>query len=335
MTENAAANTLARLGDVVRRCFPRRNGRGTEAKEDRNYQDIIQSLAGGGKVCFISSFPRSGNTWLRFLLSDIFLQRAGIATNTVLPVHPDKVIPDIYINLVAAREREIAPGLFVKTHESFDRLKKHIPAPALRQCKHVYIFRSPEDALVSFYRYHVREENLKDKVRRGKDYFCRTHVRDWMANAASYARAAQHGAEVFFVSYEGLLDHTGPVLSGILDWLGVDYQEAMVQRAVSHMKFDNLRMEAERARASRGEFSGRGGPGAGAAELEAATLARIRKEPAGVMDQANRLLSSQNEMFGNRRRVTPSACLAPKAPEPARTGPAYCSVQSPKPSAGA
>ena len=260
--------------------------------------------------------------------------RAGIATSTVLPVHPDKVIPDIYINLVAAREREIVPGLFVKTHESFDRPKSTFP-PRPCTIKHVYIFRSPEDALVSFYRYHLREENLKDKVRRGQDYFCRTHVRDWMANAASYARAAQHGAEVFFVSYEGLLDQTGPVLSGILDWLGVDYQEAMVQRAVSHMQFGNLRMEAERARASRGEFSGRGGPGAGAAELEAATLARIRKEAAGVMDQANRLLSSQNQMFGNRPRATPSACLAPKAPEPAQTGPAYCAVQCPKPSAGA
>ena len=110
MTENAAANTMARLGEVFSRCFLRRNAPETATQEERNYAEINQALAGGATVFFISSFPRSGNTWVRFLLSDIFLQRAGRATATVLPVHPDRLIPDIYCNLVSEVERGLTPG---------------------------------------------------------------------------------------------------------------------------------------------------------------------------------------------------------------------------------
>ncbi|MGA2555068.1 MAG: sulfotransferase domain-containing protein [Verrucomicrobiota bacterium] len=299
MTENTAANTLARLGDMVSRCFLRRNTLETATWEERNYAEVNRALAGGGKVFFISSFPRSGNTWVRFLLSDIFLQRAGRATGTVLPVHPDRVIPDIYCNLVSEVERGITPGVFVKTHEGFDRLKKRIPPAELRRCRHVYIIRSPEDALISFYRYHLREENLKHKVRQGMDSFCRARVRDWVANAASYARAAEDGAEVYFVSYEKLFDQTGPVLNGMLDWLGVEHQDGMVRRAVSNMQFDNMRREEERGKVNGNEVAARGGPGAGAAELEAGTLAAIHEAAAEVMTRVKWHLSRQNEASGN------------------------------------
>ena len=44
----------------------------------------------------IASYPRSGNTWLRVLVSDIILQFHNFKTGTGLPIHEDRVIPDIY-----------------------------------------------------------------------------------------------------------------------------------------------------------------------------------------------------------------------------------------------
>jgi len=306
MTENATTNTQVRLGDIVGRWFVRRHASETKTTEDQNYSDIIQSLAGGSRVIFINSFPRSGNTWVRYLLSDIFQQRAGMATYTALPVSPERLIPDVYINPVATCERELTPGLFVKTHETFDRLKRRIPAGELRRCRHIYIIRSPEDSLVSFYYYHMRNENLRDKVRRGKDAFCLDRARDWISNAQSYLQAAEEGADVHFVSYENLLDNTAPVLGRMLDWLEVDYRDSMVRRAVANMQFDNMRMEEERGRPKAGEFGGRGGPGAGAAELQAETLARIRQTSASVMSEVKRHLSRQEEALGRRPAAPPA-----------------------------
>jgi len=298
MTENAQTNTLGRLGNLIGRWVLRRTAPEMEDVEARNYRDVSQLLTDGSQVSFISSFPRSGNTWMRFLLSDVFLQRAGMATHTELPVPPEKVIPDIYIQPIAERERELAPGVFVKTHESFDRLMKHFPAAASRRCRHIYIYRSPEDALISFYRYHLRAGHLKEKVQDGKDAFCRERVREWNSNVVSYLRASQNGAEIFLVSYENLLGQTEPVLSGILEWLGVEHDDSMVQRAVSNMKFDKMVKEVDRGQPANGEFTGRGCPGAGAADLKPETVAAIRKEAGTVIAEMDRLLIRQNGKMG-------------------------------------
>ena len=64
------------------------------AIQAHNSAEIIRLLQGGWRLNFVSSFPRSGNTWIRYLLADVFLQRHGVATATELPVHPDRIVPD-------------------------------------------------------------------------------------------------------------------------------------------------------------------------------------------------------------------------------------------------
>src|SRR5208282_2910006 len=113
---------------------------------------------------FISSFPRSGNTWIRYLLADVFLQVHGVETVTELPVHPNKIVPDFYFHWIARRDVTIpTPGIFVKTHETFPQLQDRFGPALLRKgpgadaavalpppCKHICLYRSPEDALVSW-----------------------------------------------------------------------------------------------------------------------------------------------------------------------------------------
>ena len=98
---------------------------------------------------------------------------------------------------------------------------------------------------------------------------------------------------MYFVSYEKLFEQTGPVLNGMLDWLGVEHQDVMVRRAVTNMQFDNMRREEERGKVNGNKFPARGGPGAGAAELKAGTLAAIREAAAEVMSQVKWHLSRQ------------------------------------------
>src|SRR5580700_7135812 len=43
-----------------------------------NTREIVKLLDAGERITFVNSFPRSGNWWLRFLLSDVFQQNQGI-----------------------------------------------------------------------------------------------------------------------------------------------------------------------------------------------------------------------------------------------------------------
>ena len=76
------------------------------AIQAHNTAEMTRLLRGGQPLSFVSSFPRSGNTWMRFLLADVLLQNHGMATSTELPVHPDKIVPDFYCHWIARRDAE-------------------------------------------------------------------------------------------------------------------------------------------------------------------------------------------------------------------------------------
>ena len=129
-----------------------------------NGREITRLLSDGHPITFVSSFARSGNTWVRYLLSDVFLQNHGLETATELAVHPDEIIPDFYCEAIAKRNRAVpTPGLLVKTHDIFGQLQKQFGEGVAQEpggnCRHLYIYRTPEDSLVSFYHFLNSGEN--------------------------------------------------------------------------------------------------------------------------------------------------------------------------------
>ncbi len=75
--------------------------------EAHNMREIKNLLADEVPITFVTSYPRSGNTWMRYLLSDVFLQIHGIDTDTKLAVHPDEIIADFYCSRVAMRNKAV------------------------------------------------------------------------------------------------------------------------------------------------------------------------------------------------------------------------------------
>src|ERR1700722_924134 len=232
---------------------------------------INRWLDQGTKVVFVSSFPRSGNTWMRFLLADILLQMHGVETTTELPVDPDDLIPefrcDSIVNRLARCPQWAAepPMAFIKTHVSFSRLEeissRNIRQPSkgqsegsgpLRDWRVLYLYRSPEDALVSFYHLCLGDVSLRGRTAHGLDAFCQSAVARWVENISSHFRAADDGFPVYFVSYEQLLEKPAIVLGNALRWLGLPDDIQMVERAVSNMQFEKLQaMERQRNKTGR------------------------------------------------------------------------------------
>jgi hypothetical protein len=293
--------------------------------QSNNIAIINRLLNKGKKVVFLSSFPRSGNTWMRYLLTDILLQMHGVETTTDLPVHPDDLIPEFRCDSLLSRLARCpnwakeSPTAFVKTHFMFARLERMLwgngpqgfgvqtgdRAP-FRDFRILYFYRSPEDALVSFYHLSRRDNFARSRALHGIDDFCRKEVSCWMDNIASYFLAADNGYPVFFVSYERMLEETAIGLGDILHWLGVPHEGQMVQRAVSNMKFDKLQAMEIKANTNlnpagdQNLFFRRGMLGSGCAELQESTVREIRERTASLMNEAE-----------NRRMKQPAQHPAP------------------------
>jgi len=95
---------------------------------------------------FIVSYPRSGNTWTRFLISNLIYQNEPTTFANI-----ESRIPEIYFNSDHMMRRLPRPRL-LKSHECFE--------PRYRQV--IYIVRDPRDVAVSFYHHNVKAGNIPD-----------------------------------------------------------------------------------------------------------------------------------------------------------------------------
>jgi hypothetical protein len=95
---------------------------------------------------FLTSYPRSGNTWARFLIGNLIYQNEPV---TFLNV--EDRIPEIYFNS-DHRMRALPRPRLLKSHECF---QPHYPTV-------IYIVRDPRDVAVSFYHHNVKVGNIAD-----------------------------------------------------------------------------------------------------------------------------------------------------------------------------
>src|SRR5437868_14217489 len=84
---------------------------------------------------FLVSYPRSGNTWTRFLIGNLIHQDEPVTFANI-----ESRIPEIYFN-PDHRMRRLPRPRILKSHECFQ--------PHYRQI--IYIVRDPRDVAVSFY----------------------------------------------------------------------------------------------------------------------------------------------------------------------------------------
>ncbi|MEZ6242662.1 MAG: sulfotransferase domain-containing protein [Phycisphaerales bacterium] len=229
-------------------------------------------------ITWIASYPKSGNTWVRFLLHNALHEPTDELTLV------EERIP--YVLRVRDRYRPES--------EREDLLKTHL----LRRDEHpfvahtrraIYVIRDPRDVLMSNLNYRrlrrseaetgVREMTDADYARAfidagGDPVWAGNQLGTWADNAESWARGA--GFPVLLVRYEDLGADAHAELARMLAFLERPTDEGVIARAVETSSFARLREgEARRRGDTPGEapyFFNRGVSGASLDELIAPGL---------------------------------------------------------------
>jgi hypothetical protein len=110
-----------------------------------------RQLAGRGVTVypddvFLVSYPRSGNTWTRFLLGNLLYPDAPITFSNI-----ESRIPEIYFNRDRVLRALPRPRM-LKSHEAFQPHYPHV----------IYVVRDPRDVAISFYHHNVKARNIPD-----------------------------------------------------------------------------------------------------------------------------------------------------------------------------
>ncbi len=180
---------------------------------------------------FLVSFPRSGNTWTRFLIC-----------NLMNPDHPvtfaelESRIPEIYF--VTDRTLRAFPRpRVIKSHECFDPRYRRI----------IYIVRDPRDVLISYYEFQLKRRVISDEcsLEQFLPQFLESAIEpkigSWRDHVVSWIATRGGQGNFLLLRYEEMLANTQKEASKIAAFLGFDGSPERTARAVELSSAERMR----------------------------------------------------------------------------------------------
>lgn len=183
------------------------------------------------------SFPKAGNTWIRFILYNYFCSTSGRFTEETSFDLVDDIMPEIGHSDMSIEWMFPKVPRIVKTHLSgFIHRKQRV----------VYILRDPRDVMVSYYKYAGA-----------------TSRRNYQGSFSSFIRHPRFGLKAYFDHYESWEKHTTYFLRfehlkydtftqihGLLQKLAIDCDDNYIRQAIEQSNLQNMRKAQKNSRES-------------------------------------------------------------------------------------
>ncbi len=193
-----------------------------------NTESEITRIALIKDVVFLVSYPRSGNTWVRFLIGSLLTEEPVDWLNI------NKIIPWIYDSSHSKVINMKSPKI-IKSHSVFDNRYKKV----------IYLVRDVRDVVVSYYYWHIKmNKNFDYNLDTFITKFCNgeiwpgrwnNHVENWLLNNHSIKNG------FIFVKYEDLKENTLIEVKRIMKFLSIKKSDKDIQKAIQWASFENMR----------------------------------------------------------------------------------------------
>ncbi len=184
---------------------------------------------------YLVAFPKSGITWLSFLMANVHLKASGLNAKATF-FNADSFIPDIHV----ARNIKSAilpfPGFrVIKSHSEYNPFYNKL----------FYIVRDPRDVMVSYYHFLTNDlrcfnGSISDMVKSnelGIQAWCR-HIEGWCTSVG----AAQM---INYIRYEDLKADARKVLERMYTVMGFQIPDDILDTAVENSSFSAMRKDED------------------------------------------------------------------------------------------
>jgi hypothetical protein len=233
---------------------------------------------------FLVSYPKSGNTWTRFLIANLVYPEKNPDFSNI-----NDLLPDPEVMSKRDLERAARPRI-LKSHQYFDP----------RYPKVIYIVRDPRDVVLSEYYFDIKRRAIAE------DYplpqFVSRFVRGelnhpygtWGENAATWFYTRRGDPRFLMVKYESLQSQAMDEMKRIANFLGIPEDPARLAFAIEQSSADRMReLEKKQAhlwsstRETRTDkpFVRSAKAGGWKAELPDASVAEIESAWGGLMNE--------------------------------------------------
>ncbi|MGH9432799.1 MAG: sulfotransferase domain-containing protein [Terriglobia bacterium] len=222
---------------------------------------------------WVASYPRSGSTWLRFLLMEVLTGQPSEFGKV------DEVIPDVGRHPEAP---ELLPGSgrLIKTHQ-----------PYRRDCrKAVFLVRDLRDVVMSEYAYQRALGWAEGGLEEYLPSFLNGKVNpfgSWQSNTESWMNSPLAGrGDLLVVRFEDLRRNSAEKLGEIVEFCGVRPDAEKIRKAIENNSLERMREKEKRnpqKASKRGRFVRSGAVGGWREALSEGQLRLITQHAGRVM----------------------------------------------------
>lgn len=174
---------------------------------------------------FIVSYPKSGNTWIRFILANLLQPDEIINFRNI-----DGIVPDVHKSI--NHLKDITSPRIMKIHKhDFDYFQKTI-----------YIVRDGRDTLVSYYHY-----NMDLNIFHGTfSQFLRSSLPTRFGTWSEHVHTAmkfnyEHPERMLYLRYEDMLIDLPSNIAKIASFCGITVNSGLIERVTKACTFDSLK----------------------------------------------------------------------------------------------
>jgi hypothetical protein len=185
---------------------------------------------------FLASYPRSGNTWTRFLIANLLHAESAVTFANI-----ERLIPDAEAQSSRYMRRIPSPRT-IKTHSYFDP----------RYARVIYIVRDPRDVLLSYYDFSRKYRHIQDDYPLGRFVIDSLKGRlsaswgTWAENVASWVFARGSRPGFLLLRYENMKARPQEELARIAAFYGIEPSPERLASAVERSSAARMR-ELEKA----------------------------------------------------------------------------------------
>lgn len=293
-------------------------------------------------IVWLASYPKSGNTWIRALLSNYirdpeepvsvnrlgggpmasarqaFDDNVGVEASDLLPEEIERYRPAVYEQIAADLEDSEYPA-FLKVHDAYTHNAEGVPlmSKAATQAT-LYLVRNPLDVAVSFAHHsHVEFERAVEWMNDPEHSFVgrddrifnqlKQRLLTWSGHVTSWID--EPGLNTMIVRYEDMKADTVGTFGQVVRHAGLEFDEVRLAKAVDFADIDRLReQEVEHGFGEKPlgmkAFFRRGEVGGWRDELSRELAARIVADHGEVMHRLGYLNESGDVVLQARPAVS-------------------------------
>ncbi|XP_037540636.1 cytosolic sulfotransferase 3-like [Nematolebias whitei] len=208
----------------------------------------IQNFEARPDDILIVSYPKSGTTWVCYMLDLLYFGNMGPEHRTSIPLH--ERVPFLEI---CAPPRPKGKDLADQLTTSPRLIKTHLPVQFVpksfweQNCRVVYVARNPKDNVVSYYHFgHMNGQHpepgdwntflqkfMEEKMVFGSWY---KHVNGWWEKKQAYSK-------LHYMFYEDLSENTGREIDQLCSFLGLSPSAEEKEKVRATVMFDNMKQD--------------------------------------------------------------------------------------------